>query len=198
MGPPMDSLVRLGVSLATTIPTGFYSQRFWGFTSQHWDPGLHGLSCSSVVPSGLSACKCGTAWSSSHCLTLPIRQPPPYLVSSRPQLLVSTPLTHLDECFFFNSSVVRHPYSSILWQFWLFLFLNWILSFFWLCEEVRCICLCLHLGWKSGNCITVILICIFFLFIRTNFWLNFLLFVFLFCCFLLLSLLFLLFYLHQV
>ena len=29
-----------------------------------------------------------------------------------------------------------------------FLFLN-LLSFFWLCEEAKCIYLCLHLGWKS-------------------------------------------------
>ena len=32
-----------------------------------------------------------------------------------------------------------------------FLFLNLLLSFFWLCEEVKCIYLCLHLGWKSLN-----------------------------------------------
>ena len=27
--------------------------------------------------------------------------------------------------------------------------LNWLLSFFWLCKETKCIYLCLHLGWKS-------------------------------------------------
>ena len=30
-----------------------------------------------------------------------------------------------------------------------FLFFNLLLSFFWLCEEVQCIYLCLHLVWKS-------------------------------------------------
>ena len=34
-------------------------------------------------------------------------------------LPVSTPPTSLDECFFFNSLVVRLSYSSIFWQFWL-------------------------------------------------------------------------------
>ena len=39
---------------------------------------------------------------------------------SPPQLPISAPTTGLEECFFFNSSVVGLPYSSILWQFWLF------------------------------------------------------------------------------
>ena len=29
------------------------------------------------------------------------------------------------------------------------LFLNFLLSFFWLCEEAQCIYLCFHLGWRS-------------------------------------------------
>ena len=32
-----------------------------------------------------------------------------------------------------------------------FLFLNLLLSFFWLCKEAKCIYLCLHLGQKSRN-----------------------------------------------
>ena len=39
--------------------------------------------------------------------------------SSLPLLPVSTLPTGLDECFFFNSLVVRLPYSSIFCQFWL-------------------------------------------------------------------------------
>ena len=35
------------------------------------------------------------------------------------QLPISAPPTSLDECFFFNSLVVRLPYSSIFCQFWL-------------------------------------------------------------------------------
>ena len=55
--------------------------------------------------------------------------------------------TSLNECFFFTSLVVRLPYGLIFWN--LLLFLNWLWSFFWLCEEVKHICLCLHLGQKS-------------------------------------------------
>ena len=71
--------------------------------------------------------------------------------SSMPQLPISASPTILDECFFFNSLVVGLPYSSIFWQFWLFLFLNLLLSFFWLCKEAQCVYLPLHLGWKSSH-----------------------------------------------
>ena len=63
------------------------------------------------------------------------------------QLPVSAPPTGLEECFFFNSLVVRLPYSSIFCQFWLF-FVFKLLSFSWLCKEAQCVYLCLHLGWK--------------------------------------------------
>ena len=67
-----------------------------------------------------------------------VQQPPPSPHSplpchmpSLPLLLISTPPTSLDECFFYNSLVVRLPYSSIFWQLWLFFsFLNLLLSFF--------------------------------------------------------------------
>ena len=49
-----------------------------------------------------------------------VYQPLPCLESSPPWLLCSTPTTSMDECFFFNSLVVRLPYSWIFWQFWLF------------------------------------------------------------------------------
>ena len=51
-------------------------------------------------------------------------------------LPVSTIPTSLNECFFI-SLVVRLPYSLISWQFWLFLFLNWLLPFFWLFEYAK-------------------------------------------------------------
>ena len=70
-------------------------------------------SCSSH----LSAFKCRTA--SCH-LTYPVLLQPPCHTSSPPQLPISAPPTSLDKCFFFNSLVVRLPYSSIFWQFWLF------------------------------------------------------------------------------
>ena len=44
----------------------------------------------------------------------------PCHASSLPWLPVCAPPTSLDECFFFNSLVVRLPYGSIFWQFWLF------------------------------------------------------------------------------
>ena len=64
-------------------------------------------------------------------------------------LPISIPPTGLDECFFFNSLVVRLPYSSIFCEFWLVFVFKFVLSFFWLCEEVECVSLCLHVGWKS-------------------------------------------------
>ena len=66
---PTNSPVRLGVPPTTTTSTDFCSQRFWGFISLHWNPGLHGLSHSPVVPPGLSQHKrSGTARFMSCCL----------------------------------------------------------------------------------------------------------------------------------
>ena len=42
--------------------------------------------------------------------------------SPLPQLPVSAPPTSLNECFLFNSLVVRLSYSSIFWQLWLIFF----------------------------------------------------------------------------
>ena len=58
------------------------------------------------------------------------------------QLPFFTPPTCLDECFFLNF-LVGLPYSLIFCQYWLVLFLNLLLSFFWLCNEAQCIYLCL-------------------------------------------------------
>ena len=113
---PTNSPVRLGVSPAAATPTGFYSQRFWGYLFLHWNTGLHGLSCSPVVPPSLSARECGTARSTSHYLAPSLL---PCHASSLPQLPVSAAPTSLNECFFFNSLVVELPYRLIVWQFWL-------------------------------------------------------------------------------
>ena len=51
--------------------------------------------------------------------TSPVRQLLPRCESST-QLPISVPPTSLGECVFFNSLVVRLPYSSIFCQFWLF------------------------------------------------------------------------------
>ena len=83
---------------------------------------------------------------STATLPTPVLQPPRCRESSLPG---SLPPTGLDEYFFFTTLVVGLPHSSIFWQFWLFyLFLNLLLSFFWLSREAQCICLCLHLGRK--------------------------------------------------
>ena len=130
--------VRLGVSIASSSPTDFFSQRFTCFISPHQSPGLHGLSRSPVVPSGLPTHKCGTARSTSQHLTWSSSCPPSSPAPPLLQIWMNG--------FFFNSLVVRLPYSSIFCQFWCFLFLNLLLSFFWLCREAQCIYLCLHLG----------------------------------------------------
>ena len=65
------------------------------------------------------------------------------------QLPISAPPADLGECFFFISVVVRLPYSSIFCQFWLFSIFKLLLSFFWLCKEVQCVYLHLHLVQKS-------------------------------------------------
>ena len=78
---PTNCPVRLGVYPATTTSTGFYSQRFWGFISPCWNPGLYCLSHSLVVlPSYLHANvgppgppSTALLWSSlPSCLCLPL------------------------------------------------------------------------------------------------------------------------------
>ena len=75
-------------------------------------------------------------------------QPPQVFIAAcplLPHLPISAPPTSLDECFFFNPLVVRLPYSLI---FWLLLVFKLFVVLFWLCKKVKCIYLCLHLGWK--------------------------------------------------
>ena len=59
----------------------------------------------------------------------PVCQPPLCHVSSVPRLPIFTPPTSLNECFFFNSLVIRIPYSSIFWQFWLFFVFKFVVVF---------------------------------------------------------------------
>ena len=71
-------------------------------------------------------------WDCPLCqhLPTPVLQQPPWHQSSPPELLISTPPTGLNECFFFNSLVVRLPYSSIFWQFWVFFFFKFVVVLF--------------------------------------------------------------------
>ena len=54
-------------------------------------------------------------------LPTPVLQLLPCCESSA-QLPISAPPTGLDECFLFNSLVIGLPYSSVVWQFWFFVF----------------------------------------------------------------------------
>ena len=125
LGPwvsPTNSPVRLGVSpAAASTPTGVFNQWFEALFPPHWSPELHSL------------------WPGPPATALP------WVLSA--QMPISTPPTGLDECVFFNSLVVRLPYSSIFCQFWLF-FVFKLLSYFWLFEEAQCVYLHLHLCWK--------------------------------------------------
>ena len=97
--------------------------------------------CSNVGPLGLLAVALPALFipqSASLWVRLCCHQSHP------PWLPISAPPTGLNECFFFISVVVRLPCSSIFCHFWLF-FVFKLLSFFWLCEEVQCVYLRLHL-----------------------------------------------------
>ena len=107
----MNSPMRLGASPAASAPTGVFIQRFEAFISLSWNPGLCGsLSPQLFLPVFL------------HANVGPPGQPPTALlgVLSTRLPVISTPPAGLDECFFFNSLVVRLPYSLIFCQFWLF------------------------------------------------------------------------------
>ena len=137
--PPMDSPVRLGVSPTAATPTGFYIQRFWGFISPCWNPGLQGLSPlqlflpvylhANVGPPGLPATALPLVLSVPCC---------PFLTLLPVWMNVSSLTPWLSDFH-----VVWFSVSSSC-----FFFLNWLLSFFWLCEEAKHIYLHLHLGWN--------------------------------------------------
>ena len=111
------------------------------------EPWLWGLLRSPAVPPSLSAGECGTTPSTIRCLAgsaspcllhilsapLPLSAPPtsPVNVSSLSPWLL-------------DFHTIQFSVSSGC-----FLFLNLLLSFFWLCEEAQCVYLCLHLGQKS-------------------------------------------------
>ena len=151
---PTDSPVRLGVSPTATIPTGSYSQGFWGFISLHWNPALRSLSCSPVVPPCLSTYKC--------------KSRPPASASPTPVWHYIATCSFCPSCLsppllpvWMNDSCLT-PWLSDFHEVWFsdssgcFLFLNWLLSFFWVCKDVKCFYPCLHLG-QDSNC--ALLIC---------------------------------------
>ena len=137
---PSNSPLRIGISLAAATPTGFYHQRFWGFISLCWNPGLCGLSSSLIVHPGLSACECRTAPSSSCHLALPHPLHPGCW--SLPFLPVWMNVSSLTP-WLLDFHTVRLSGSSGY-----FLFLNSLLLVFWFCEEAKHKYLHLHLGSK--------------------------------------------------
>ena len=80
----------------------------------------------------------------------------PWVLSTR--LPISAPPTGLDECFFFNSLVVRLPYSSIFWQFCLVFVFKFVVVLFLVVRGGTVVYLCLHLGWKS--LIFILIMCV--------------------------------------
>ena len=112
------------------------------------------------VAQSVSLSSCSSQFICTPMWNRPVRQPLPHHTgpaatpchaSYLPWVLISSPPTSLGECFFFNSLVVGLPYSQSLGSSGCFLFLNWLLSFFWLYKEVKSICLRLHLGRKPGH-----------------------------------------------
>ena len=132
---------------------------FWGFISSRWSPRFHGLSCSPVVPPGLSTCKCGTCCATSHHLAhLLALQLLPCYKSSPPRLPVSTSPSGLNECsltlWLPDFHTVRFSVSSGY-----FLFLN-LLLFFWLFEEASVSTYASILAWSS--LFAILIGCLFF------------------------------------
>ena len=139
---PVNSPVRLGVSpTAASTPTGVYSQRFEALFPLGWNSGLHSLSHSPLVPPGLSAHDCGQ-WKVHNPLPRWIHQPPPCRESSLPISAPPTIWMNVSSLtpWLSDSPTVRFSVNSGC-----FLFLNLLLTFFWLCEEAQCVYLCLHL-----------------------------------------------------
>ena len=69
----------------------------------------------------------------------------PCYVCSLPQLPICAAPTSLVDCCFLNSLVVRLPFTSIFWHFWLIFVFQLFVSFLWLLQEVNHIYLWLYL-----------------------------------------------------
>ena len=101
--------------------------------SWHWNPGLRSL-----------------VWGWDSLL---LRYPSEFLSTTHgygtSPFCISAPPTSLNGCGFFNSVVVRLPFSLISdsSEWWLFYALVVILM--WLCEEMSHVCLCCYLDQKS-------------------------------------------------
>ena len=92
-------------------PTGVFSQRFEALFPC---PGALGCAVCFAPPQFLPVYLCANVGPQAPPAAASLGPPATALPS-----VLSGPPTGLDECFFINSLVVRLPYSSIFWQFWL-------------------------------------------------------------------------------
>ena len=134
--PPRNSPVRLGVSpTATSTPTGIFNQRFEALF-----PCAGALGCAVRFASQFLPVYLHMNAGPPLCQLLPlqVRQLPP--LPLLPAWMNVSSLTP----WLWDFHAVRFSVSSGC-----FLFLNLLLSFFWLCEEAQCVYLRLHLGRQS-------------------------------------------------
>ena len=124
--------MRLGVSpAATSTPTGVFNQRFEALFPRAGALLSNGLLHSRAVPPGLSMHKCGIAGSASLSVS-PLHS----RFLSPPLLPVWMNVSSLS-LWLSDFHTVRFSVSSGC-----FLFLNLLLSFFWLCKEALSVYLC--------------------------------------------------------
>ena len=87
------------------LPLVFVARSYGDLSSWHWNSGLSDLVWGAGIP---------------HSWDVPPNFYPPHVGVGPPIscLMSPTPSSHLNDCDFFNSLVVRLPYSSIFWWFW--------------------------------------------------------------------------------
>ena len=134
-------------------PHWFLTTRSYGaLFSWYWNPGLCSLAWGwdhllLRHPSQFLSTKreCGTT---HPLLLLQHLHTTQHLLVSLPQLLTSTPPSHLDECGFFKSLVVGLPYNVIFWQFWVLSVLRLVVILLVVVQGGEACLLCLQLDWK--------------------------------------------------
>ena len=125
----MNSPVSLRVSPASSTPKFFQSEalRFYFPMLEPWvEQSVSLPSCSSCFIHTQTPDHPLYQDTTSHTLFL---QPLPCCLFSPAHLPISTSPTILDECFFFNSLVVRLSCSLIFWHFWLFYVFKFVVLF---------------------------------------------------------------------
>ena len=129
----MDFPERLAVSSATSTPTGFYSQEFRSFIF----PALEPWAMRSGLGLAPQVALMWTAHSSGFCLchllTAAIQYPLHPGSPSPPLLLVWMNMSSLNPWLSDFHTVLFFGSSGYFFS------LNLLLSFFWLCEEAKCI-----------------------------------------------------------